>query len=199
MDFYFTKILCRPLFPFKYIKNLANRTSVTANTHKLFTLQLTQKRNVCSLEPNIPFWCVKYYSPMRRNLLITIILNPKYAASKKAWACFHNTDLLIGCGKKIKIVRNFEVKLCGEKRQLCGKLCGIAQFFFHKKSLVKCCNKLAPAELNPTDQTVSISNYCVCDICAFVTRKNEPQTSPCGPVNSLLCRHLWDSNWSSFK
>ena len=64
------------------------------------------------------------------------------------------TDLLIGCGEKIKIVRDFEVKLCGEKRQLCG----IAQFFFHKKSLVKCCNKLAPAELNPTVQTVAISN-----------------------------------------
>ena len=31
--------------------------------------------------------------------------------------------LLIGCGKKRKILRHFQGKLCGKKGPLCGKLC----------------------------------------------------------------------------
>ena len=34
------------------------------------------------------------------------------------------TGLLTGCGRKIKIVRDFGGKLCGKKRRLCGGLCG---------------------------------------------------------------------------
>ena len=33
------------------------------------------------------------------------------------------TGLLIGCGKKWKILRHFQGKLCGKKGLLCGKLC----------------------------------------------------------------------------
>jgi len=35
----------------------------------------------------------------------------------------HNTGLLIGCGKKRKILRHLQGKLCGKKGPLCGKLC----------------------------------------------------------------------------
>ena len=38
------------------------------------------------------------------------------------------TGLLIGCGKKVKIVRDFGGKLCRTVNRLCGILCGIAQF-----------------------------------------------------------------------
>ena len=38
----------------------------------------------------------------------------------------NNTSLLTGCGRKIKIVRDFGGKLCGKKGRLCGELCGIA-------------------------------------------------------------------------
>ena len=53
--------------------------------------------------------------------------------STQHWSyCFSNnnnlfiyTVLLTGCGKKIKIVRDFGGKLCGEKHRLCGNCAGL--------------------------------------------------------------------------
>ena len=43
--------------------------------------------------------------------------------TKKLTVSAKSSGLLIGCGKKTKILRHFQGKLCGQKGPLCGKLC----------------------------------------------------------------------------
>ena len=60
-----------------------------------------------------------------RAALAWLANSPKWRACSQAKHQLVTAVLLTGCGKKIKIVRDFGGKLCGEKHRLCGNCAGL--------------------------------------------------------------------------
>ena len=81
----------------------------------------------CLCVSSLPWYEISTYHWITYDLLLLEYLNVVNITDGITTTCNVcskiYTGLLIGCGKKRKILRHFQGKLCGKKGPLCGKLC----------------------------------------------------------------------------